>query len=1320
MLAEMKTGEGKTLVATLPVYLNALHGKGVHVVTVNDYLAKRDADWMGQVYGFLGLKTGCILHAMSDYERKDAYDADITYGTNHEFGFDYLRDNMKFSRSQRVMRPFNYAIVDEVDSILIDEARTPLIISGPAEDSSELYIKVNSVIPKLQPEDFEKDEKHKTVVLTESGVEKVEHELQVIGLLDGTKLYDSPNVNIVHHVNASLRAHKLFTRDVDYIVRKGEVIIVDEFTGRMMEGRRFSEGLHQALEAKEHVDIQRENQTLASITYQNFFRLYPKLSGMGGTIVTEEAEFEEIYKLKAVEIPTNRPIARKDWDDEVYLKAEDKYAALVGLVRECMKRKQPVLIGTTSVEKSELLSSIMKKEGIKHEVLNARNHDKEALIVANAGKSGAITISTNMAGRGTDIKLGGNWEARVQIELGNIPDSPAKSEKIDAIKREIELDQAKVLAAGGLFVIGTERHESRRIDNQLRGRSGRQGDPGASKFFISLEDDLMRIFGSNRMDAMLRRAGMKDGEAISHKWISKAIERAQKKVEAHNFEIRKHLLKYDDVMNDQRKVVYSQRLDIMEKSDVSDLVDEMRTDSISDLAVACIPEDSLPDHWEMEELKQAFASIFDVEVPIEEWKKNEGMTASQAHVELEALVDAKVKELREKNPEATMKSTERSILLRVLDQHWKDHLLHMDYLRQGINLRAYAQSNPLNEYKRESFSMFSEMMRSIRFETIKEISHFKPRTSQAGMDFWRQFGGGRAPFALDDIDDNTVGQFDFQDDDEFNGLTDGGYPGGGGEDGDDDDWARMLDRGGGAGGGDEEDFLKATEFLKKAMEELAQLQKTGAGAGGGGLGGAGAGNGGVGAGIGAGASKNGGGGAGAGAIAGASKNGGGGLGGTGTGRAGAGGAGSGAGRGGLGGAGAGAGIGAGARKNGGSGTMGSGESQGSQGLGRGYGDAPVQRNAMCPCGSQKRYKHCCGLAGAVGAAWSGGAGANEGALRTRNDAQWSDDEPDFGLSHESDKAEGTMFSDIMFPERDSGIIPPERGPDALHTERILDAMPWQDSDALSPERTSGAMPWEQVNIIPSERDPGIIPPERGSDAAPLEQVDIIPPERDPGIIPPERGPDAAPLERGPDAMPWEPVDIMPPERDSGVILHERGPGASSPERTSDAMPWEQVDIMPPERDSGVILPERGQGASSQERTSDAMPWEQVDIMPPERDSGVIPPERGSGALSPERTSDAMPWEQVDIMPPERDSGVIPPERGPDAASWERGPDASSSERTSGAMPWEQVDIIPSERDHGIIPPERAPDAPPPPERDSETASRSWPHSDEPQDDNPAG
>jgi preprotein translocase subunit SecA len=724
MLAEMKTGEGKTLVATLPVYLNALAGKGVHVVTVNDYLAQRDAAWMGQIYEFLGLTYGCILHGLTDEQRRDAYHADITYGTNHEFGFDFLRDNMKFGVHELVMRPFNYAIVDEVDSILIDEARTPLIISGPAEDSSQLYQQIDLIIPKLLPEDYEKDEKQRTVILTESGTERMEQELQNAGILNGSKLYDSQNVTVVHHVNASLRAHKLFARDVDYIVRDDEVIIVDEFTGRTMEGRRYSEGLHQALEAKEHVTIQRENQTLASITYQNFFRLYPKLSGMGGTIVTEEAEFEEIYKLKAVEIPTNRPVVRQDIDDEVYLKAIDKFDAVVRLVRDCQESKQPVLIGTTSIEKSELCSAILSKEHIPHAILNARHHDREALIIANAGRLGSITIATNMAGRGTDIQLGGNWEARVQTELAGVPDGPAKLERIEKIKQEVAEERDKVRSVGGLFVIGTERHESRRIDNQLRGRSGRQGDPGSSKFFISLEDDLMRIFGSGRMDSMMRRAGMKDGEAISHKWISKAIERAQKKVEAHNFEIRKHLLKYDDVMNDQRKVVYGQRLDIMKANDVSDLIEAIRNETLESMITLHFPPDSIPDQWNFDNIQQSFKDVFNIDIPVEDWMQRNSMTVTNARVEIEQMIQSQLDTQMTKVPEVLLKSSERSFLLRNLDQHWKDHLLSLDYLRQGIGLRAYAQSNPLNEYKRESFNMFTEMMQSVRVQTLNNLSHF--------------------------------------------------------------------------------------------------------------------------------------------------------------------------------------------------------------------------------------------------------------------------------------------------------------------------------------------------------------------------------------------------------------------------------------------------------------------------------------------------------------------------------------------------------------------------------------------------------------------
>ncbi|MDR2464281.1 MAG: preprotein translocase subunit SecA [Holosporales bacterium] len=756
MLAEMKTGEGKTLVATLPVYLNALSGKGVHVVTVNDYLATRDAAWMGNVYEFLGLTYGCIVHGLTDAQRKEMYNADITYGTNHEFGFDYLRDNMKFNVNDIVMRPFNYAIVDEVDSILIDEARTPLIISGPAEDSSELYQKVDEIIPKLLPEDYEKDEKQRTVTLTESGLERVEQELQLAGVLKDSKLYDSNNVTVVHHVNASLRAHTLFTKNVDYIVRDGEVIIVDEFTGRTMEGRRYSEGIHQALEAKEGVAIQRENQTLASITYQNFFRLYPKLSGMGGTIVTEEEEFEEIYKLKAVEIPTNKPVVRNDIDDEIYLKAEDKYKAVVTLVKECITRKQPILIGTTSIEKSELFSAILTKEKIKHEILNARHHDREALIIANAGRLGSITIATNMAGRGTDIRLGGNWEARVQTELAGVPDGPSKQKRIQEIKKEVAKEQELVKKAGGLFVIGTERHESRRIDNQLRGRSGRQGDPGSSKFFISLEDDLMRIFGSGRMDVMMRRAGMKDGEAISHKWISKAIERAQKKVEAHNFEIRKHLLKYDDVMNDQRKVVYGQRLELIKKENISELIDGIRQETLEDLMKTYFPQDSIPEHWDMERIEKDFADIFNINVPVQEWKKSESMTITDVRVAMDKLITQQVTSQRTNCTISLLASVERSYLLHSLDQHWKDHLLYLDYLRQGIGLRAYAQSNPINEYKRESFNMFVAMMQQIRFETLSRISHFEIAASSVDdlLQHFKSLDSNIIDFATEDNENN--------------------------------------------------------------------------------------------------------------------------------------------------------------------------------------------------------------------------------------------------------------------------------------------------------------------------------------------------------------------------------------------------------------------------------------------------------------------------------------------------------------------------------------------------------------------------------------
>ncbi|MGC2203902.1 MAG: preprotein translocase subunit SecA, partial [Stellaceae bacterium] len=599
MISEMKTGEGKTLVATLPVYLNALTGKGVHVVTVNDYLARRDAEWMGQIYRFLGLTVGCIVHELDDMQRREAYLADVTYGTNNELGFDYLRDNMKFRLEDMVHRPFHYAIVDEVDSILIDEARTPLIISGPTEDNSELYIRVDKLIPALDGADYEKDEKQRTVALTETGVEKIEAMLTQAGLLTTGSLYDIHNVSLVHHVNQALRAHKLFARDTDYIVRDDKVVIIDEFTGRMMEGRRYSEGLHQALEAKEGVTVQNENQTLASITFQNYFRLYPKLAGMTGTAMTEAEEFGDIYKLEAIEIPTNEPCIRDDTDDEVYRTTREKFDAIVQHVLECQGRKQPVLVGTVSIEKSEELSTLFKKHKVTHNVLNARYHEQEAHIIAQAGRHGAVTIDTNMAGRGTDIQLGGNLEMRLKTELALGPDATEWEVQAAAIRKEIQAAHEEVVQAGGLFVVGSERHESRRIDNQLRGRSGRQGDPGASKFFVCLEDDLMRIFGSERMDSMLQRLGLKEGEAIIHPWVNKALEKAQQKVEARNYDLRKNLLKYDDVMNDQRKVVYEQRREIMNARDVAETITEMRAETVGEMIAQAIPENSLAEQWDI-------------------------------------------------------------------------------------------------------------------------------------------------------------------------------------------------------------------------------------------------------------------------------------------------------------------------------------------------------------------------------------------------------------------------------------------------------------------------------------------------------------------------------------------------------------------------------------------------------------------------------------------------------------------------------------------------------------------------------------------------
>ncbi len=726
MISEMKTGEGKTLVATLPVYLNALAGKGVHVVTVNDYLAQRDAEWMGRIYNFLGLSVGCIVHGLDDDQRRAGYAADVTYGTNNEFGFDYLRDNMKFRLEHMVQRPFNFAIVDEVDSILIDEARTPLIISGPAEDSSQLYIAVDKLIPKLGPEDYEKDEKQRAVTLTEVGAERMEQLLNEAGLLKGP-MYDIGNVAVVHHVNQALRAHKLFHRDTEYIVKDGKVIIVDEFTGRAMEGRRWSEGLHQAVEAKEGVEVQMENQTLASITFQNYFRLYPKLAGMTGTAMTEASEFAEIYKLEVVEVPTNQPMARIDNDDEVYRTAREKTKAIVAQIEECQKRQQPVLVGTVSIEKSEALSEELKKRKVPHHVLNARYHEQEAYIVAQAGRPGAVTIATNMAGRGTDIQLGGNLEMRLKQELAGITDPGEIEARTQQIQHEIAEAKEVVKQAGGLYIIGTERHESRRIDNQLRGRSGRQGDPGASKFFLSLEDDLMRIFGSERMDGMLRKLGLKEDEAIVHPWINKALEKAQQKVEARNFEIRKQILKYDDVMNDQRKVIYEQRKDIMRAADVAEQVVDMRHEVIENLIARCIPQNAYAEQWEISTLHEEVRRLFGLDLPIADWAKEEGIADEEIKSRVTDAVNRRMAEKAANVGPEVMRMAEKSLLLQILDQAWKDHLLQLDHLRQGIHLRGYAQRDPLNEYKREAFELFETMLADLRQQVVMYLSHIEIR-----------------------------------------------------------------------------------------------------------------------------------------------------------------------------------------------------------------------------------------------------------------------------------------------------------------------------------------------------------------------------------------------------------------------------------------------------------------------------------------------------------------------------------------------------------------------------------------------------------------
>ena len=729
-IAEMKTGEGKTLVATLPVYLNALMGKGVHVVTVNDYLARRDAEWMGQVYRFLGLSVGIIVHGLSDEERRAAYACDVTYATNNELGFDYLRDNMKYHLNEMVQRKHHFAIVDEVDSILVDEARTPLIISGAAEDRSDLYNVIDKYIPQLVSEDYELDEKQRAVTLTEQGNEHVEQLLKAAGVMRGEELYDAENVTIVHHVNQSLRAHKLFQRDKDYIVKDDQVIIIDEFTGRMMPGRRYSDGLHQALEAKEHVSIQPENRTLASITFQNYFRLYEKLGGMTGTASTEADEFMDIYKLDVMEIPTNVPVSRKDEHDEVYRTAREKNLAIVEMIREATAKGQPVLVGTTSIEKSEQLSAMLHGQKIVHNVLNARYHEQEAAIVAQAGVPGAVTIATNMAGRGTDIQLGGNAQMRIATELGAITDETERAARIDQIRAEIAANKQTVLAAGGLCVIGTERHESRRIDNQLRGRSGRQGDPGRSRFFLSLEDDLMRIFGSERMDKMLKTLGLKEGEAIVHPWINKALEKAQQKVEARNFDIRKNLLKYDDVMNDQRKVIFEQRIDIMQGEEVAETIADMRHHVIHEAVTKFIPENAYAEQWKATELRMRLREIIALDLPVDDWAKEEGIADEEIRERVVKAADNLYETKRNRYGAEVMVQVEKAILLQTLDHLWREHIIMVDHLRQVIGLRGYGQRDPLNEYKTEGFNLFEAMIARLRELTTGQLMRVEMTSSK--------------------------------------------------------------------------------------------------------------------------------------------------------------------------------------------------------------------------------------------------------------------------------------------------------------------------------------------------------------------------------------------------------------------------------------------------------------------------------------------------------------------------------------------------------------------------------------------------------------
>ncbi len=744
-ISEMKTGEGKTLVATLPVYLNALAGKGVHVVTVNDYLAKRDAEWMSKVYGALGLTTGVVYPFQTDVEKRAAYRCDITYATNNELGFDYLRDNMKSRIEDMMQRGHFYAVVDEVDSILIDEARTPLIISGPSDDRSDLYQKIDAIMPEVLPEHSKLDEKARSAIYTDEGNEFIEQRLASNGLLpDGQSLYDPESTTLVHHVTQALRAHKLFHRDQNYIVRDDEVVLIDEFTGRMMKGRRLSEGLHQAIEAKEHVTIQPENVTLASVTFQNYFRLYNKLAGMTGTALTEAEEFSTIYGLGVVEVPTNRPIQRKDEHDQVYRTAREKYAGVVTSIKEAHANGQPLLVGTTSIEKSEALSEMLKAEGIVHNVLNARQHEQEAQIVADAGKFGAVTIATNMAGRGTDIQLGGNVEMIVMQAIA--ADPHLHPDEVRArIEAEHAEEKAKVLAAGGLFVLATERHESRRIDNQLRGRSGRQGDPGKSSFFLSLEDDLMRIFGSERLDSVLSKLGMKEGEAIVHPWVNKSLEKAQAKVEGRNFDIRKQLLKFDDVMNDQRKAIFGQRLEIMQSQDLEEITQDMRYQVIDDLVDGYLPPKTYPDQWNATGLYAAVLEKMGLDLPVIGWAKEEGVDQDVIRTRLEEASDKFMAEKTESFGADTMRNVEKQLLLQSIDAKWREHLMRLEHLRSVVGFRGYAQRDPLNEYKTEGFTLFETMLNSLRQDVTQKLSQVRPMSETEQKAMLDQIMAQRAP-----------------------------------------------------------------------------------------------------------------------------------------------------------------------------------------------------------------------------------------------------------------------------------------------------------------------------------------------------------------------------------------------------------------------------------------------------------------------------------------------------------------------------------------------------------------------------------------------